>query len=246
MNLIPRAVQKPGIDEKHARFRRPDAGFQIRTRAPLLIHDAHFQRIFGQFQQPLHGAKQRIGVRHLFRPMQLRLDDINRTAPRIFPPLQIMQRDQRRHDRVHHRLGHLRPIAQQNRIGQHMMPDIAHQQQRATMQSHLARAIGCRENPVLIELALENLPPLLHGCGKRGLHQPQPVAIHLHFVRRIHRGDTILAIANRADRRFQHHIRHPRRIVFPDRIARIDHQLRMQIMILEQNRGGFPSVALIP
>ena len=128
----------------------PDAGFQVGAGAALLVHDAHFQRVRGQLQQFFHSAEQRIGIRHLFRPVQLGLDDIDRALARIARRalrscIAIIEVNTASSTVS----GTSAPFSSSTDIGQHMVADIAHQHQRTAVQRQRCpcRPARCKRGP---------------------------------------------------------------------------------------------------
>jgi hypothetical protein len=81
--LVAGAIEKAGVDEHDAVPGRMDAGGQIHGRAPLLVHDAHFQGVAGEAQQILDFAEQAIRQGHFLGAVHLRLDDVDRAAARV-------------------------------------------------------------------------------------------------------------------------------------------------------------------
>ena len=67
-------------------------------------------------------------------------------------------------------------------------------------------------------------------------HQPEPVGIGRDLVLGIDRGDRILEIDDRRQRRFEQDVGDPRRIVAADRMVAVDHDLDVQAVVAEQQR----------
>ena len=78
MNLIARAIQKPGVDEHHSIAHRADAFGKIHAGAPLLVHDADLERVPGEPEQCLHLGKELCGEGGFLGAVHLGLDDVHR------------------------------------------------------------------------------------------------------------------------------------------------------------------------
>src|SRR5215208_4120295 len=141
MNLIAGAIEKSRIDEHHPVGRGTDAILQIHGCSPLLVHDAHLERVPRQSQHVLDSRKESVSERDLLRTVHLRLDDVDgagsAVAQRALAP-QIMTCDQSSDGRVYKALGHLPAGIVENGVGVHMMPYIAHEHEAAPRKSQLA------------------------------------------------------------------------------------------------------------
>ena len=130
MDFVARSVKEAGIDKKHAIGRRCYAGLKIDRGAPLLIHDAHLDRVPGQPQHILDAGEKRIGERDFVRPVHFRLDDVDRTVTAIARTrntLEIVDRDQRGDRGIQNGFGDLIARLVEYRIGFDVMADVAHQ-----------------------------------------------------------------------------------------------------------------------
>ena len=110
VDLVAGAVEEAGVDEHDALGRRPDAGLEVDGGAPLLVHDAHLERVAGKPQHVLDAAEQLVGEGHLVRPVHLRLDDVDRAGAAVAQralALQVVHRDQRRDGGIEDALGDL-------------------------------------------------------------------------------------------------------------------------------------------
>ena len=83
VDLVAGAVEEAGVDEHHAILRRVDARLQVDRGAPLLVHDAHLQRVAREAQHVLDAREDRVGECHLLGAVHLRLDDIDRAGPAV-------------------------------------------------------------------------------------------------------------------------------------------------------------------
>ena len=240
MNLVAGAVEEAGIDEKHPIGRRRDAGLEIDRGPPLLVHDAHLQRVPRQAQHVLDAGEKRVGKRDFVRPMHFWLHDIDRTVAavaRTRDTLEIMDRDQRGDRRIQNGFGDLIAGLVEHRIGFDVMADIAHQQQAAPMQGHRC-AVPADIGVILREPPLDEQALLFKVCRQVPLHQPKPIAVDGDLVLRIDRRNTVLEIDDGAERRFQNDIRDACLALGPDQAVLIDLDLDMQTMMAQQNDEG--------
>ena len=83
VHLVAGAVEKAGVDEADAALGGANALLEIDGGAPLLVHDAHFQRVAGEAEHILDAGKQRVGEGGLLGAVHLRLDDVDRAFARI-------------------------------------------------------------------------------------------------------------------------------------------------------------------
>ena len=245
VQLITGAVEEAGVDEHHALARGADALHEIERRAPLLVHDAHLQRVALEPEQLLDAAEQSHGQRHFLRTVQFRLDDIDRTAAtvaRAAARLQIVQSDQRADGRIEHGLWH-RLAVDTHHVAHHVVADVAHQHEAAARELQFA-AVRRRVNAVGVQPARN----LGSAFGKirceRAAHQAQPVAVSRDLVGRVDRGHGILQILNRRERRFQHQVADSGGIATSNRVRAIDLYLEVQAMMAQQHDGGVRRGAL--
>ena len=177
-----------------------------------------FMRVVRHLQQLLDAREDLDREGHLVRPVHLRLHDIDRAGARILAPAvrpDVVQRDQRGDRRIHDAFRHLVALAVEDRRVGHQVADIAHQHQRAAF--HLeGRAVRRRVVEVRVELAREGLAALLDLLREVALHQAEPVAVGRDLVLGIDRGDRILEILDRRERRFQPHVGDMRRVALAD------------------------------
>jgi hypothetical protein len=122
-------------------------------------------------------------------------------------------------------------------FGLHVVADIAHQHQAAAGQSEFAA--------LRVGIAAIFVEPAHHGAATLGeagfqppVHQPQPVAIHIHLVGGIDRGNRILAILDGGDGRLDHQVGHAGRIGAADAMAAIDADLHVQRVVAQQDHRG--------
>ena len=83
VDFITCAIQKAGVNKGHPRLGRFDAGFEVGACAAFLIHDAQLYGILRQAQNTLYAGEDFIGKSHLFRPVHLGFDHINRAMQRV-------------------------------------------------------------------------------------------------------------------------------------------------------------------
>ena len=139
VHLIARAVQKAGVDERQARAGRMNAGHQVHTGAPLLVHDAELDGVLRETQGSLNLGEQFIGEGHFGRAMHLGLDDVDRALPGVLDlgggvGFEVMQGNGGGDEGVHDAFGDFQPLCrggvrvavliQDGRVG-HQVPNIA-------------------------------------------------------------------------------------------------------------------------
>ena len=83
VNLIARAIEKTGIDERNPVLGRADAFLEVHRRPPLLIHDAELDGVLLQSQRRLDPREDLIAERHFVRPVHLGLHHIDTARNRI-------------------------------------------------------------------------------------------------------------------------------------------------------------------
>ena len=116
------------------------------------------------------------------------------------------------------------------------MADVAHEQQAAALQGHVA-AVGRGPAPVGLQRAGQCLAALLEGGGQVAAHQAQPVAIGLGLVSGVHSRNRVFQIDNGGQGGFQHDVGQPRRITAAHWMGRVDHQFDMQAVVRQQDGG---------
>ena len=238
MDLVAGAVEEAGVDEDHPVLRRPDAFLQVDAGAPLLVHDPELHRVPRQPERCLDMGEDVVGEGHLVGAVHLRLDHVDRPGDRVARAAglsQVVQRDQRRHHRVHQPLEYLAAIAVEDRRVGHQMPDVAHQHQRAALHRDLA-PVRRGEGRVRVQAAGQLLATLLERLGKVALHQPEPVAIGRHLVLGVDAGDRILAVHDRGHRAFQADVGQPGPVATADLVGAVEDQLHMQPVVAQQHR----------
>ena len=234
VHLVPGAIQEAGVDEHDPVAHRVNARRQIGRGAPFLVHHPHLDGVAGQAQQVLDPVEQRVGERRLVRTVHLGLDDIDRPGAAVRPrAVHVVQRDQAGDDRVEDALRCFFAIGQPDRRVGHQMPDVAHEQQAAPRQRE-ARTVRRDIVAIRVQPPRHRRAALLERLGQVAAHQPQPVGIGRDLVRRIDRGDRILQVADRGQRRFQDHVGDPCRIVAADGMRAVDHHLDMQAVVTQQ------------
>ena len=240
VHLVAGAVEKAGVDEGHPRAGGLDAGLEVDAGTPLLVHDAHLQGARRHAQQLLDATEQLVGEGHFERPVHLRFDDIDAAGARVAATLEVMQGDQAGHHRIEDALGNLMAFAIDDRRVAHQMADIAHEQQRAAVQGQFA-AIGGGVDAIGVEAPGDALAALVQLLGQVALHQAQPVAVDQHLVGGIDGGHRVLAVHDGGQRRFHQHVLHPGGVGAADGAGRVDLDLEVQAVVLQQHgarRGG--------
>ena len=89
------------------------------------------------------------------------------------------------------------------------------------------------------------LPPFSSVVVEVALHQAQPVAIDRDLVLGIDRGDRVLAVHDRGERRFEHDVGDAGRVVLADRMVAVDADLDVQAVVDQQDRRRARGIALI-
>ena len=245
VHLVAGAVEEARVDERNALRRFGDTGEQVHAGAALLVHDAHLDRVARQLEQVFDAREQLARERDFGRAVHLRLDDVDRAGARVQLVLAVVQRAQRGDHRVENAFRNFVAVLRQDRRIGHQMADVADEQQRAAMQHDGRGAVGGDVHAIFVQTAREGLAVLRDLFGQIALHQAEPVAIQLHLVVRIDGRDRVFAIDDRAHRRFDHHVFDMRRIGLADRVVRVDLDLDVQAVVLEQHRRRRALVALI-
>ncbi len=142
--------------------------------------------------------------------------------------------DQAGEHAVHDPFGNLAAVFQQDRRVGHQVTDVADEQQRAAVQLQLA-AVGRAVFAVRIQAADEARAALGHFLAEGTLHDAQPVAVGQHLVVGIHRGDRIFAVENGGNRGLDQQVLHAGGIGLADRAVRVDLDLDVQAVVLQQH-----------
>ena len=114
------------------------------------------------------------------------------------------------------------------------MADVAHEEQAAPRQGQLAAVRRC-VGPVLVEDAGEGLAVLGDLFGEVALVHAQPVAVSEHLVVGVDGGHGVLEVHDRGDRRLQHDILDAGRVGGADGGVRVDEDLDVQAVVLQQD-----------
>ena len=218
MDLVAGAVEEAGVDEADALQRLLDAGLEVDRGAAFLVHDADLHGVFRQAEHLLDPAEQFAGQRDLVGAVHLRLDDIDRAGAAVAGlavALEIVDREQAGDRGVEQAFRNLLTLAVEHGVGEHVMADIAHQQQAAAMQLEFL-AVGRLVDAVGIERALERLAALVEIGRQRAVHQAERVAIDQHLVFGVDGGDAVFHVEDGARRRIPGSCRRRR----PDRPCR--------------------------
>src|SRR5262249_33739947 len=123
------------------------------------------------------------GQRDFVGAVHLGLDDINgagAAVPELRVALEIMDRKQAGDRGVEQAFGNLPAFLVEHGVGEHVMADIAHQEQAAAVQLELA-ARRLLVDAVGIERSGQRLAALLEIGRQRAVHQAKRVAIDQHL-----------------------------------------------------------------
>ena len=159
-----------------------------------------FMVFSGSAEHLLDPAEQFAGQRHLVGAVHLRLDDIDRAGAavlRLRVALEVVDREQAGDRGVEHAFRNFLAFLVEHRVGEHVMADIAHQQQAAAVQLQLL-AVGRLVDAVGVERALQRLAALLEIGRQRAVHQAERVAIDQHLVLGIDGGDAVFHVEDGA------------------------------------------------
>ena len=235
MNLITRAIQKPSIYERNPRFGGPDTLLQIDARAPLFIHNAQFDRMFGQPKNRFHTAKDFVRKRNLFRPVHFGFHHIDRPMRRIADPLPagIMAGDHSGDHRIHQAFAHFVAVTVLYRWVGHQMPNIPDQHQCAGLHLECSTAcVGIGQVPR--HATCLDLATLFKALFQIALHQTKPVGIGQNLVFGIDRSHGIFAIHDCRHRGFQTDIRNSSGITCANGAGCIHNNFDAQTIVLEK------------
>ena len=144
-----------------------------------------------------------------------------------------MDRDERRDRRVEEGLRDLVPVGIENRVGEHVVADVAHQHQAAPVHASLA-AGRCGVDAVRIEAALDGAAAFREALHEVAPHQAEPVAVDLDLVVRVHGRDAVLEIHDGRDGGFQHDVGQAGRVVRADRARAVEDDLDVQAIVAQQ------------
>ena len=101
------------------------------------------------------------------------------------------------------------------------MPDIAHEHQAAPRQPQRL-AVGPRVTSIGIEAAFHRAAALLEMRRQRAAHQAEPVAVRVHLVVGVDRGNGIFEVLDGGDGGFHHHVGDAGGVVAADRMGADD------------------------
>ena len=234
VDLVARAVEEAGVDEDDPVLRHGDAGGEVGAGPALLVHDAQLDRVAGQAQGVLDLVEQAHRQGDLVRAVQLGLHHIDRTRRAVAAgALQVVQGGGHGHQGVDGRLIDRRPV-QGDHVGQHVVADIAHQQERATAQHDLAAARG-GVAPVLVQPPGLGAPALLEGGGQVAAHQAEPVAVDAGLVLGVDGGDGVLAVLDGGQGGFHQDVGHAGGVVLADIVGPVDLDLQVQAVVLQED-----------
>ena len=98
---------------------------------------------------------------------------------------------------------------------------------------------------IRIHGAGHGLAAFLEALFQVAFHQTGPVAVHLNLVFRVNGGNGVFAILNGGDGGFQQHVFHVGRVVSSDRVAGVELDFRVQVVVLHQHPGGCGGIAQV-
>ncbi len=197
-----------------------------------------------QADEVFDATEQFIGERDFGWAVHLRLDDVHRAGARVALALLVVLGNQAGDHAVHDPFGNLVTFAVDDRRVGHQVTDVADEQQRAAVQLQ-AGAIGRGVFAILVETAGDALAALLQIFDQIAFHQAQPVAVDQHLVVGIDRGGGVLAVHDGGDGGFDQQILDAGGIGLADGAVRIDLDLDVQAVVLQQDRGRLDGLALI-
>ena len=219
-----------------------DAGPEIGTGPPLLVHDADLDGVPRQTQCVLDPVEQAHGQGDFVRSVHLGLHHIDGPGGAVGPgTAQIVQGAGHGHQGVDHGLVH-RLAVEPHRIAQHVMADIADQQHRATLQ-HEGLAIAAGITAVRVQASGLDLSALLEALRQIAFHQAEPGAIDPDLVLGVHGSDGILAVLDGGEGGFHQQVADPGGIVPTDGAGPIDHDLAVQPVVAKQHAVGRIDIA---
>src|SRR3546814_1471356 len=161
-------------------------------------------------------------------------DDIYRTRARMAAALQVVHGDQTADHGVEDAFEYLVALLVQNGGIGHQMADLAHEQQRASVQ-RLRVALEISIGAVLVQGAGEGLAAFVDFFGKIALHQPKPVAIGADFIPGVDSGDGVREIDDGGQGGFHQNIFDAGAILLAYRVRRIDLKFEVQAVVAEHN-----------
>ena len=123
-----------------------DAGLEVDGGAPLLVHDADLHACSAGRPSIFSTRSKSSQVeRDLVRAVHLRLDDIDRAGAAVLDlgvALEVVDREQAGDGGIEQAFRNFLALLVQHRVGEHVVADIAHQQQAAAVQLQLALPSG--------------------------------------------------------------------------------------------------------
>ena len=102
------------------------------------------------------------------------------------------------------------PSAVRHGVEPHVVPDVAHEQQRAAGEHQLG-PVGGGVGAVAVHRAGDRLPALGEARLQLPGHEAEPGAVAADLVRAVDGGDGVLQVDDRGDRRLEHDVRDLRR-----------------------------------
>src|SRR5690606_22052113 len=244
VHLVAGTVEETGVDKGHAVLRSADAGLEVDAGAALLVHDADLEGVARQTDEVFDATEQLVGEGDFGRAVHLRLDDVDAAGARVAATLEVMLGDQAGDHAIEDALGNLVALAVDDRRIGHQVADVADEQQRATVQGQ-AGTIDGGVLAVGIQLAGHRPAALLEGIGQIALHQAQPVAVDQHLVVGVDGSGGIFAVHDGGHGGFDQQILDAGGIGLADGAVRVDLDLDVQAVVLQQHGGGLDGLALI-
>ena len=238
MDLVPGAVQEARVDEDHPVPGGLDARLQVERSALLLVHDPELDGALRQPERRLDRGEQLHGERNLGRSVLLGLDQVDAAGARVAEPAQaaqVVQRGGDRHQGVQDALGDRLSVGE-HRVGDHVVSDRPHQQQRPARQDDRA-AVGTAVVAVRVHHAVD-LPAVLGEVGGQpARHQPQPGAVGGRLVGPVHGGYRVLEVDDGGHRRLHQDVRDACGVPAAHRVGAVDQQLDVQPVAAQQQRA---------
>ncbi len=232
------AVEETGVDENHPGAGGADARREVECRAALFVHDADLHRIRGQAERGLDVAENIPRERDLVGPVHLGFHDVDAARARIgAAALHVVQAGQAGEHRVQHALGNGLARGVEHGVGEHMVADIAGEEEAASRQRQL-RAVGRGVGAVGVEGAVERAAALHKALAQLTAHEAEPVTVNQRLVRGVHGGHRVLEVLDRGHGGFEHEVLDARRIVAADRVPAVNLDFDVQTVMAEQHNPG--------
>ena len=154
-----------------------------------------------------------------------------------------MHRDQRRAESVKQAFANFEPILIFYRRITHQVPNIAHQHERAALES--VSLVRMQIAAIRVQDPVKGFAVLAHRLTQITTHQSKPIAIGQNLIRPIYCGHGIFTIHNGGDRAFQEDIVHMR-FIATTYIARwVNLNGNMQTVFLQNHLHQSTAIILV-